>query len=215
MPTLPGMDTSTLPRHAYHHLMHTLRQNLPPAPPGPTAAIARDYAAIAQVAALCPANAAEAAIAAQAVAANAQAMVTMGLANDPATDPKQLLQCIAQAGSMMRHAQGALRILRLMQAERRKREETDASAESSAWIEYAAAQWMAEALPPSDQTSNDQPDQNPEHRPTPHVHETEPAETQADAFQNQGHDPEPRFLETETTPSPPPPGATSNSHFGI
>jgi len=208
------MDTSTFTRHSYHHLMHTLRQNLPPAPPDPAAAAARDYAAIAQVAALCPANAAEAAIAAQAVAANAQAMVTMGQANAPDTDPKHALRCVAQTASMMRQAQGALRMLHAMQAERRKREADHEATDRSAWIEYGAAQWMTEVLPtPQPGPAREASDQNPGHNPTHRDHETNSAEPPGtDSYQNPGHDPIQHSHETETTiPPPPPPAAVART----
>lgn len=175
---LADMDTATLPRHAYHHLMYTLRRDLPPASSDPGAAIARDYAAIAQVSALCPANAAEAAMAALAVAGMAQATATMGWANDPATEPGRAVQCVAQVASLMRQAQGAIRTLLAMQAERRRREGEGASAESAAWIEYGAAQWMAEALsvPPgaaADISESDTIGQNTGHCSHIHAHETE------------------------------------------
>ena len=53
-------------REAYHHLVYTLSTSLPPPrDASPEALHRRNESAIAQVAALCPANAAEAALAAQ------------------------------------------------------------------------------------------------------------------------------------------------------
>ena len=61
---------SQLTADAYHHLIRTVRQALPP-PPGdsPDDLVRRDHAAIARIAALAPANAAEADLAALYVAA--------------------------------------------------------------------------------------------------------------------------------------------------
>src|SRR6185437_5396261 len=62
-------------RSAYHHLIHILNTSLPPPIPNtPEVRAERNSAAVAQIAALCPANPAEALLAAQFVAANAQAM---------------------------------------------------------------------------------------------------------------------------------------------
>lgn len=177
-PISSDMDIKTSPRHAYHLLMYTLRRDLPPAPSDPGAEIARDYAAIAQVAALYPANAAEAALAARVVAANAQAMDTMGLANDPTTDPKQVLQCVAQVASLMRQARAALRALQSLQAERRKREADMESASNVVHANYTPVRQEAKA--PTAQpdladviSKNDPNDQNMVHNPCKYVRETE------------------------------------------
>jgi hypothetical protein len=105
-------------RDNYYHLIHTLSTVLPPpAADTPEARACRDSAAIAQVAALCPANATEATLAAQYVAANAQALDCLHLANAPETEQGIALKCTAQAASMMRQAHGALRLLQRLQAE--------------------------------------------------------------------------------------------------
>src|SRR5260370_32715367 len=74
----PGLDPGValkLPADAYYHLIRTLCLTLPPPPgakPGPDALAQRNHAAIAGIAALVPANAAEANLAAQFVAATEQ-----------------------------------------------------------------------------------------------------------------------------------------------
>lgn len=137
---------SQLPRDAYFHLIHTLRAALPPGDGTPETIALRDRAAIAQAAALCPANAAEAALAAQFVAANLQAMDCLRLAQDPAAPRDQASRCTAQAGSMMRQAQGAIRLLLRLQRERTRREATEGSVSQAAWIEHCATGWMLEGL---------------------------------------------------------------------
>ena len=94
-----------LPADAYWHLVRTLRLTLPPPPgsnPGPEDLLRRDRAAIACVAALVPANAAEARLAAQFVAASEQWNDCLRLAQDPGTTPAWAMKCRAQASSMMR-----------------------------------------------------------------------------------------------------------------
>ncbi|MGE0221923.1 MAG: hypothetical protein AB7S57_01580 [Acetobacteraceae bacterium] len=147
-PSDPADPSFRLARDAYHHLVFLLSATLPP-PPSDTAEdrARRDSAAIAQVAAFCPANAAEAAQAAQYVAANAQAMDCLQLARDPALDPVMALKCRAQAAAMMRQAQGALRLLLRTQTLRRTLEADNAAADRQAWTEYCASQMMQEARP--------------------------------------------------------------------
>jgi hypothetical protein len=129
-------------RAAYHHLIHTLGKSLPPpSPDTPEARFQRDQAAIAQIAALCPANAAEAALAAQFVAASEQAMDCLRLTHAPETPGNATLKCNAQAASMMRQAQSAMRTLLRVQAARQKQ-----NADGAAWTEYAIGQMMAEPL---------------------------------------------------------------------
>ena len=106
----------------------------------------RDNAAIAQIAALVPVNAAEANVAAEFVAANAHAMDCLREARDPATVPTATLQCRAQAISMMRQAQSALRLLLRLQAVRLKRDANPADADRAAWTEHCAVGFMARPL---------------------------------------------------------------------
>src|SRR4051794_15935860 len=107
----PSQLAYRLPRDAYWLLIHTLRTSLPPPPVTDTQedVARRDNAAIAQVASLLPANAGEAVLGAQFVAAHAQAMDSLRLARDPGMDAGLVLKCSAQAASMMRQAQSALR----------------------------------------------------------------------------------------------------------
>ena len=134
-------------REAYHHLVYTLSTSLPPPrDASPEALHRRNESAIAQVAALCPANAAEAALAAQYVAANAQAMECLRLTNHPGTDLAMALKCNAQAASMMRQSQAALRTLLRTQAAREKRDADPINAGTAAWTEHMAAASMTEAL---------------------------------------------------------------------
>jgi hypothetical protein len=90
-----------LPRDAYYQCIHTLHTSLPPpVTDTPDDLAHRDNAAIAQVAGLLPANAAEAHLAAQFVAANAQAMECLRLSRDPVMPIAQFLQCSAQSASI-------------------------------------------------------------------------------------------------------------------
>jgi hypothetical protein len=136
-----------LPRDAYWQLIHTLHTSLPPPiTDAPDDLAHRDNAAIAQVAGLLPANAAEAHLAAQFVAANAQAMHCLRLARDPVMPLAQFLQCSAQSASMMRQSQSAQRMLLRLQAARQKIEANAAALERAAWTEHCAAGLMAQAL---------------------------------------------------------------------
>src|SRR5579859_7221093 len=86
---------------AYYHLVRTLCLTLPPPPAdSPDALAQRNHAAIAGVAALCPANAAEANLAAQFVAATEQWKDCLRLAQLPETAPELAAKCRAQALSM-------------------------------------------------------------------------------------------------------------------
>ncbi len=158
-----------LPADAYWQLVHTLRLTLPP-PLGDSAEdlLRRDHAAIARIAALAPANAAEADVAAQFVAASEQWKDCLRLAQLPETLPRApkrgtpdghparstdfsgcpewAAKCRAQAIAMMRQSQSALRLLLRMQDARRKVEKDGAAADRLVWSEHCAASLMAEAL---------------------------------------------------------------------
>src|SRR5205823_9282503 len=101
-PNQPDLDCQLL-GNAYYHLIRTLRLTLPP-PPGDSAEdlLRRDHAAIARIAALAPANAAEADVAAQFVAASEQWKDCLRLAQAPETTPEWVAKCRAQAASMIR-----------------------------------------------------------------------------------------------------------------
>ncbi len=152
LPAAPGLDPGValqLPADAYWHLVRTLRLTLPPPPgvnPGPEDLARRDRAAIARIAALAPANAAEADVAAQFVAASEQWKDCLRLAHQPDTTPEWAAKCRAQAAAMMRQANSALRLLLRMQQARRKLEAVDATADHLAWTEHCALGLMAEAL---------------------------------------------------------------------
>ena len=137
-----------LPRDAYWMLIHTLHTSLPPPPPGddPEAIARRDRDAIAQVASLLPVTAAEARLAARFVAADAQAHECLRLARLYPTDVTQALKCNAQAATMWRQSDSALRALQRMQAARSKRDSDPAAADQAAWTEHCAQGLMADAL---------------------------------------------------------------------
>src|SRR6185295_17107320 len=91
-----------LPRDAYYQLVHSLRGLLPPTvTDAPEDEARRDNAAIAQVASLLPATAAEATLAAQFVAAHAHAADCLRLARRFEGDGALFLKFTAQAASMM------------------------------------------------------------------------------------------------------------------
>jgi hypothetical protein len=163
--------TLQLPRDAYYQVIHTLRTSLPPPVTDTPEDLAhRDNAAIAQVAALLPANAAEAALAAQYVAANAHAMDSLRLARDPAMPLVQVLQCSAQSASMMRQSQGALRMLQRLHAARQKLEANAAALDRAAWTEHCAAGLMAHALAGAPLAAVDLPPPPPAPAPAPEPH---------------------------------------------
>lgn len=146
-----------LPADAYHHLIRSLVPALPPPGenPGPEDIRRRDHAAIAAIAALAPANAAEAELAAQFVAASAQWRVCLRLAQAPGTPPPMARTSHAQSASMMRQANAALRLLSRMQEVRRKLEADDAARDRIAWTEHCAIGLMAAALSPAPAAPSD------------------------------------------------------------
>jgi hypothetical protein len=148
----PGLDPRValqLPADAYYHLVRTLCLTLPPPPSdSPDALAQRNHAAITRIAALVPANAAEADVAALYVAASEQWKDCLRLVQLPETTPERALKCRAQALSMMRQAERALRLLLKLQEAREKREANSAGCNSAAWTEHCALGLMAEALSP-------------------------------------------------------------------
>src|SRR6266849_1948915 len=112
-----------LPADAYYHLVRSLCLTLPPPlSDNPDDLARRDHAAIARIAALVPANAAEADLAAQFVAASEQWKDCLRLAQLSETTPEPAAKCRAQAISMMREAKSALRLLLKLQEARGKRD---------------------------------------------------------------------------------------------
>src|SRR5579871_4834493 len=86
--------TLQLPRDTYWQAVHELQDILPePTDATPEARARRDRAAIAEVAALLPANANEVSIAVRCVAAHAQAIACIREARKYANEPKLILQC--------------------------------------------------------------------------------------------------------------------------
>ena len=143
-----------LPRDAYYQLVHSLRGLLPPpVTDAPEDEARRDNAAIAQVASLLPATAAEATLAAQFVAAHAHAADCLRLARRFESDGALFLKFTAQSASMMRQSQGAIRTLLHLQAVRQKREADSAATDRAAWTEHCATEYMAQALPGGRPTS--------------------------------------------------------------
>ncbi len=151
---------------AYRQLYLTLTACLPPPPDDtPESLYDRNEAAIARTAALCPVTAAEAVFAAQAIAAAAHAEECMRLANAADMPLAMGLKCTAQATSMMRQSQSAVRTLQNMQAIRIKRDKEMAAAEAAAVAEHIAGSSMA-AQPKQTIATPDQPPQ-PEPAPAP------------------------------------------------
>jgi hypothetical protein len=137
-----------LPRDAYYQLIHSLRALLPPPiTDTPEDEARRDNAAIAQVACLLPASAAEATLGAQFVAAHTHAADCLRFARKFEDDGAFFLKFTAQAASMMRQSQGAMRTLLRLQAARQKIEADPTAAGRAAWTEHCAAEYMAQALP--------------------------------------------------------------------
>lgn len=118
---------------AYHHLIRTLCLALPrPPTDNPDDLARRDRAAIARIAALAPANAAEAELAAQFVAAMEQWKDRLRLAQLPETAPEMAQKCHAQALGMMQEAESAIRLLLRLQDARGKRETNRAAGDRAA-----------------------------------------------------------------------------------
>jgi hypothetical protein len=168
-----------LPRSLYYQLVHSLCRSLPPPVEDTPEALAhRDNAAIAQVAAMLPANADEAELAAECAEARIHARDCQREAQAHRDDTAQFLKCHAQATSMLRQAQSARRRLQSLQAERCKREADAAAADRAAWTEHCAIGLMADALgraPPA-------PPPDPPAIPQPHLSEP-PRDTAAEAEQ--------------------------------
>ncbi len=161
---------SQLPADAYYQLIRTLQQALPPPPSDrPDDLARRDHAAIARIAALHPANAAEADLAALFVAASEQGKDCLRLAQQPDITAPWAMKCRAQANSMMRQAQSALRLLLRLQAARQKTEANSAANERAAWTEHCAIALMAQALSPRPEPAamTGQPTPEPRAEPEP------------------------------------------------
>lgn len=157
-PQTQQTDLALLPRDAYWQAVHYLHKALPPPDTdSPEELARRDRAAIAEVASLVPATAAEATLAAQYVAANAQAMYCLALVREYAADTAVALKCNAQSGYMMQQARGAIGALQRMQDRRRKMEANPAAADQAAWTEHCATALMVQALPDAPPASPPEP----------------------------------------------------------
>ena len=151
----PQADPSAqLPRAMFYQLVHTLRRTLaPPVTDSPEDLIRRDSAAIAQVAALLPANADEADLAAKYVAAGSRAMECFRLAHKYHGSADLMLKFTAQAASMLRESRAARTMLMRVQAERQKRASDGAANEAAAATERTALELMARALADAPRTA--------------------------------------------------------------
>lgn len=116
MHTLPNLSPA-ITREVYATLCSLLP---PPSPDTPETRAQRADAAMAAVAALYPGDAFEADLAATIVGAGAHARDCMRLAARAAADGTQALRCRAQASSMMRLQQTALRALEQRQDKRER-----------------------------------------------------------------------------------------------
>ncbi len=160
----------------YRHIYFTLTACLPPPrDDSPEALHERNEAAVATAASLCPVTAAEAVLAAQSVAAAAHAQECLRAANDPAMPLTMSLKCTAQAASMMRQSESAIRSLQRMQAFRIKRDKDEAAAEAAAMAEHIAASSMTARLTPA-VAAAPAPQAEPEPHPEPETAEPEAAE---------------------------------------
>src|SRR5277367_3070994 len=145
----PKSFAAQLPPGTYYELVHTLCLTLPPPLTDcPEDLARRDHSAIARIAALCPANAAEADIAALYVAASEQWKQCLHFARQSDPTSYWAQKCRAQANSMMRQSQSALRLLLRMQAAQQKLEANPEARDRAAWTEHCAITQMAEALSP-------------------------------------------------------------------
>ena len=140
--------TLQLPRSTYWQLLHMLRGMLPdPEDDTPEALAYRDHAAIAQVAAMLPANADEAFLAAQCVGARLYGMDCIRDARRLAkTDPMWQRKCAAQGFSAFRESRQARSLLARLQAAREKREKDPAATDRAAWSEHCSIGLMMDAL---------------------------------------------------------------------
>jgi hypothetical protein len=136
-----------LPEDAYWHVIRILRVTLPPPPDASAEALLqRDHAAIATIGGLAPGNIAEARQAALYVAASEQWSDCLRVAELPETAPDRAAQCRAQAATMMRAANSAMRVLLHMQAARRRLEADSVLSARADRTDHVATVTMAAAL---------------------------------------------------------------------
>ena len=136
-----------LPREAFFEILWMLRGSLPPPlSDDPAELKRRDRAAMATVASLLPVTVAEGRLAAQFASADAWARDCQVLAAERRADTGWARKCMAQSVSLMRESRAALRELRQMQKERRRRETDAAAASRAEWEEHSAVGMMRGAL---------------------------------------------------------------------
>ncbi len=136
IPNIPD----TIARQIYAELC----RSLPPPPDGtPESRAIREQHAMTSAAHLVPENAAEADVAVQAVSAQFHARDALQAASCSGADPETVRRCRAQAASMMRQADSAIRTLLRMQAERQKAEDAARPAAMQ-----RAGYWFRSVSPP-------------------------------------------------------------------
>jgi hypothetical protein len=136
-----------LQRDVYLQLVFDLRRELPPPDQDtPSGWAHRDRLAIAQAAAMVPANSSEAHLAADAVRAGAYAGRCYRELAEGTADPRRAAQLIAQAASFGRESRGFHSLLLRAQTHRMKREANDATRDAAFWTEHSAHGLMTDAL---------------------------------------------------------------------
>ena len=178
--TRPATPPIDLTAQAYRHLMHTLIALLPPPlEDTPEAALTRNHAAIARIAALAPVNESEAELAAQCIAARAQAEDLLRLIRLHDNDINLVIRLNAQYAAMVRASLAAHNRLLREQQQRRKREATSSAADQDEWTRHIAAQSMLGALetapkllevPKQETKSQPQKTETPKRRQEPDYH---------------------------------------------
>ncbi len=151
-----AQDDFTRTREGYVTLVEILAAELPE-PPKETAAMRykRIKAAIATIASLCPVTLAETRLAARHVAAGEHATECRRMVNQLRRAPAEQAKCRAQAASMGRDSDSALRSLQKLQATRIKRDADQKRAEAAVWAEHIALKAMDAALEPAVPAEND------------------------------------------------------------
>jgi hypothetical protein len=143
----PSDPAHQLQREVYYEAVNTLHLTLPPRPNNTAEDDARRFrVAIAQVAAMIPANADEAHLAARSVAAGAHVDDCLRCVVQHADDPAAADQLRAQTARSGRESRGFRSLLLRVQAARLKREANPAATDSAAWTEHSVQGLMANAL---------------------------------------------------------------------
>jgi len=199
------METSSPPRPAinlsaqlYDQLVYTLTDLLPPPlDDTPEALRARNYAAIAKVAALLPVNADEADLAAHCIAARAQVEDLLRQLRHHADDIALVIRLNAQYASTLRTSLSVHAHLMRVQAVRQKREAIDAAATEDARALQLAERSMLRVLNPDPKPTKPTPVETAPQTPTPHV-----APTVAENVSKNGTDSQYAVFETWMSAQP-------------